>query len=504
MKIDKSKLKQIIQEETQKLLQEDWRDVHTPSKSETLPWTTALGRLVNKYANLFPERTGQTGAYKAAMEPRGKEYLGAEEIPDKRTWYQTLGWNPETGEETLPQQTQITSTDQMNRMSARPTWDIMRPSSDIPNPAAQSFIKPQPSAGEEAALSAAEVASMLLPVKVPFRTAPWLRGKTSATPGPSTVTRPSVDAGVKLGIPSRGLGSTAAKPGPAVPARPVTRIKYPEKYGGFLEQYKFATEAAMNQPLTVNDMRGLMRIYQNSNFDKSDLLRAIESNLKTGTFKQGAIEPKDLLAFFEQPGMPPSRSLNDLQAAIWDLRAPRTMSPFPDLRTGEVAGWTGSNRASEIAREAHRLGLEPFDFYPFGEKASIYDFSTGKLIRPGEVPISGWAKQMPKKPATVQKFPSGRSGDYRDLINYLEQSSSVMHDDEYRTLLRQLGFNPGDLVFESITKSKFKKILTEEYNELLKEHAAQYVWGVKAPYNRVANKYNLHRIASEKLSKLKL
>ena len=55
-----------------------------------------------------------------------------------------------------------------------------------------------------------------------------------------------------------------------------------------------------------------------------------------------------------------------------------------------------------------------------------------------------------------------------------------------------------------ISNSRLKKIILEEYNKLLKEYAAQYVWGVKAPYNRVANKYNLHRISSEKLSKLKL
>ena len=475
VKITKSKLKQLIQEEAQKLLQEDLPDIHTPPESETLPWTTALGRLVNKYANLFPETTGQTGAYKTVMEPRGKEYLGAEKVPDERTWYQTLGWNPETGGEILPQQTQITSTDQMNRMSRQPTWDVMRPSSDIPNPAAQRFMKPQPSAGEEAAMTAAELATMLLSVKVPFRGGPWLKG---------------------------------AKPPKARPSGPipVTRIKYPEKFGDFFEQYKLATDSAINQPLSVNDLRKLIRTYHASNFNKADLLRAIKSNLKTGTFKQGTINPKDLLAFFERPGMSDIdlESLRNLQAALWDIRAPRTMSPFPDLRTGEIAGWTGSNRATEIAREAKRLGLKPFDFYPFGEKASVYDFATGQLVRPGEIPLGGWTRPARKKPATVQKFPSGEPGDYRDLIDYLKRSTSTMHDTEYLQTLKNLGLDPGDLVFENISKSKFKKIILEEYNELLKESAAQYIWGVKAPYNRVANKYNLHRMSSEKLSKLKL
>ena len=124
------------------------------------------------------------------MEPRGKEYLGAEEVPDERTWYQTLGWNPETGGEILPQQTQITSTDQMNRMSRQPTWDVMRPSSDIPNPAAQRFMKPQPSAGEEAAMTAAELATMLLPVKAPFRGGPWLKGAKNTAMAAAGIAKP--------------------------------------------------------------------------------------------------------------------------------------------------------------------------------------------------------------------------------------------------------------------------------------------------------------------------
>jgi len=56
----------------------------------------------------------------------------------------------------------------------------------------------------------------------------------------------------------------------------------------------------------------------------------------------------------------------------------------------------------------------------------------------------------------------------------------------------------------NIDESKLKEIIKEEYNKLLKEHAAQYIWGVKAPYKRVANQYDLRRLSSEKLSKLKL
>ena len=56
----------------------------------------------------------------------------------------------------------------------------------------------------------------------------------------------------------------------------------------------------------------------------------------------------------------------------------------------------------------------------------------------------------------------------------------------------------------NISGSRLKKIILEEYNKLLKESAAQYIWGVKAPYNRVANQYYLRRLSSEKLRKLKL
>ena len=57
---------------------------------------------------------------------------------------------------------------------------------------------------------------------------------------------------------------------------------------------------------------------------------------------------------------------------------------------------------------------------------------------------------------------------------------------------------------ENLDENKLKEIIKEEYNKLLKESAAQYIWGVKAPYNRVANQYDLRRLSSEKLSKLKL
>ena len=42
-----------------------------------------------------------------------------------------------------------------------------------------------------------------------------------------------------------------------------------------------------------------------------------------------------------------------------------------------------------------------------------------------------------------------------------------------------------------MNKSQLKQIIEEEYEKLLQEHAAEYVWGVKAPYHRTANQYEL-------------
>jgi|3_EtaG_2_1085321.scaffolds.fasta_scaffold08301_6 uncharacterized protein YaaW (UPF0174 family) len=53
-----------------------------------------------------------------------------------------------------------------------------------------------------------------------------------------------------------------------------------------------------------------------------------------------------------------------------------------------------------------------------------------------------------------------------------------------------------------ITKSKLKQIIEEELEQLLQEHAKEYIWGVKAPYHRAANQYQIsvlnHDILKEK------
>jgi len=40
-----------------------------------------------------------------------------------------------------------------------------------------------------------------------------------------------------------------------------------------------------------------------------------------------------------------------------------------------------------------------------------------------------------------------------------------------------------------LTKQHLQRIINEEYEILLQEHAKDYIWGVKAPYGRAANQY---------------
>ena len=42
-----------------------------------------------------------------------------------------------------------------------------------------------------------------------------------------------------------------------------------------------------------------------------------------------------------------------------------------------------------------------------------------------------------------------------------------------------------------ISKNRLNQIIKEELEALLQEHAKEYVWGVKAPYHRTANQYQL-------------
>ena len=53
-----------------------------------------------------------------------------------------------------------------------------------------------------------------------------------------------------------------------------------------------------------------------------------------------------------------------------------------------------------------------------------------------------------------------------------------------------------------ITKARLSQIILEELDLLLQEHAKEYIWGVKAPYHRAANQYQLsvlnHDILKEK------
>ena len=58
------------------------------------------------------------------------------------------------------------------------------------------------------------------------------------------------------------------------------------------------------------------------------------------------------------------------------------------------------------------------------------------------------------------------------------------------------------LTREHIKRSRLDQIILEEFDLLLQEHAKDYIWGVKAPYHRTANQYQIsvlnHDILKEK------
>ena len=64
------------------------------------------------------------------------------------------------------------------------------------------------------------------------------------------------------------------------------------------------------------------------------------------------------------------------------------------------------------------------------------------------------------------------------------------------------GLSTGFRFEENITRFQFDQIIRQELEQLLQEHAKEYVWGVKAPYHRTANQYELsvlnHDILKEK------
>ena len=64
------------------------------------------------------------------------------------------------------------------------------------------------------------------------------------------------------------------------------------------------------------------------------------------------------------------------------------------------------------------------------------------------------------------------------------------------------GLSTGFRFEENITRFQFDQIIRQELEQLLQEHAKEYVWGVKAPYHRTANQYELsvlnHDVLEEK------
>jgi len=85
-----------------------------------------------------------------------------------------------------------------------------------------------------------------------------------------------------------------------------------------------------------------------------------------------------------------------------------------------------------------------------------------------------------------------------DLSRRLTTPEQAKKDTQFWNLVGQrLGINES-----SLEENRLDQIIQEEYEKLLQEHAKEYVWGVKAPYHRTANQYELsvlnHDILKEK------
>ena len=148
-------------------------------------------------------------------------------------------------------------------------------------------------------------------------------------------------------------------------------------------------------------------------------------------------------------------------------------SQTPQERT---AAQTASIRKSDKPIESKGLG--PFDYLPpaaYGGKgiaklASRFiepavGYAAGKL----ETGIDSMAKKNRKYPVSLSPFSKKQ---------------------------------PKQQQYASLEENRLDQIIQEEYEKLLQERATEYVWGVKAPYHRTANQYELsvlnHDILKEK------
>jgi hypothetical protein len=518
VKIDKSKLKQLIQEEAQKLLQEQM----TGKEGQTIDLSRrptagtdergypivkkkasrlsdyekhmiqqqAQLRRASKQSlaqNLERTRDKSTGDWGKGMtryQLAGKQLKDEREDPqhwlnragrgfaqmdwpitsddpvrgphyydkEQGAWYPLPhGWHtkgPRTGQQYHPQPEAF--------VRAPSGFEVGYPGQTVHGPPQPA--KPQATAGEDLAWAAGETALLAAPLPIPK----GLRGlvprlKPLPRPVRPSWKLPQLSRELKYEInPATGELRTVGSGRKGAITRPVG----PGTYDDFLRSFEAELEAAYNRPVSKEELTKIIGPRAAGHWAASRKWGGPgQPQIKPPPGIQGAElgpynkiisnrEYEEIVRKFQEAvtgrgeGAP---KIADLFKNIFDDMA----TPVVDSSTGEIKGWV-LHPANYEAMATH-LGLVPrHELHPPG---GIPEYVTPPRTGPA---------------AKVYKFPSGEKID------------------------------------ESISKSKFKKIISEEYNKLLKEHAAQYVWGVKAPYNRVANKYNLHRMSSEKLSKLKL
>ena len=183
-------------------------------------------------------------------------------------------------------------------------------------------------------------------------------------------------------------------------------------------------------------------------------------------------------------------------------------APPIDYAAGRGSTYEDSYGEDRAAAPKQELSSEAWEdiLHMANDPFSVYHNMALDAIR-AELPSPFFTHHMPGMPGLSKKeandwlYSTGFSGieghgeaaDYETTLvspHVPEQyagEKSPGHIDLYRW-----GIAPG------IYEENLKRVVKEEYKKLLEEHAKDYVWGVKAPYGRAANQYELKTLHESK------
>jgi len=77
-----------------------------------------------------------------------------------------------------------------------------------------------------------------------------------------------------------------------------------------------------------------------------------------------------------------------------------------------------------------------------------------------------------------------------------QRLQEIIHEEYIKIILEE----QSAIDSEENNSDEYRRIIKEELNTLLKEHAKDYIWGVKAPYGRTANQYDLSVLKQDLLN----